>query len=154
MQALPVHLHQHWAGQHHLLPKHTDIFYFIIGCVLPLQEVALRQSLPSFSVLCYPHPYRSLLPHNVISPTTFWSSDWSYTLYLPLCASSSPSSIFHSGDVSSPFPFCIGYILDYVCHSGSLLNGGVSNTDSRSVFNLFFFFFFFFFVVNMIVVAT
>ena len=23
-QALPVHLHQHWAGQHRLLPKHTD----------------------------------------------------------------------------------------------------------------------------------
>ena len=50
------------------------LFYSILGCVLPLQEVALHQSLPSFSVLCYPHPYRSLLPHNVISPTTFWSS--------------------------------------------------------------------------------
>ena len=55
------------------------MFYSILGCVLPLQEVALRQSLPSFSVLCYPRPYRSLLPHNVISPTMFWSSDWSYT---------------------------------------------------------------------------
>ena len=51
------------------------LFYSIQGCVLPLQEVALRQSLPSFSVLCYPRPYRSLLPHNVISPTTFWSSN-------------------------------------------------------------------------------
>ena len=51
------------------------LFYSILGCVLPLQEEALRQSPPSFSVLCYPHPYRSLLPHNVISPTTFWSSD-------------------------------------------------------------------------------
>ena len=56
--------------------------YSILGCVLPLQEVALRQSPPSFSVLCYPCPYRSLLPHNVISPTTFWSSDWPYTLWL------------------------------------------------------------------------
>ena len=45
------------------------LLYSILGCVLPLQEVALRQSLPSFSVLCYPRPYRSLLPHNVISPT-------------------------------------------------------------------------------------
>ena len=25
-----------------------------------------------------------------------------------------PSIIFHSGDVSSPFPFCFGYVLDYV----------------------------------------
>ena len=30
------------------------LFYSILGCVLPLQEVALRQSPPSFSVLCYP----------------------------------------------------------------------------------------------------
>ena len=51
------------------------IFYSVLGCVLPLQKVALRQSLPSFSVLCYSRPYRSLLPHNIISPTTFWSSD-------------------------------------------------------------------------------
>ena len=49
-------------------------FYSILGCVLPLQEVALHQSPPSFSVLCYPCPYRSLLPHNVISPTPFWPS--------------------------------------------------------------------------------
>ena len=54
--------------------------FSILGCVLQLQEVALHQSLPSFSVLCYPRPYRSLLPHNVISPTMFWSSDWSYTI--------------------------------------------------------------------------
>ena len=102
--------------------------YSILGCVLPLQEVALRQNLPSFSVLCYPHPYRSLLPHNVISPTTFWSSGWSYTLCLPLCASNSLSIIFHSGDVSSPFPFRVGDVLDYVCHFGSLPNGGVTNS--------------------------
>ena len=53
---------------------YSILFYSILGCVLPLQEVALRQSLPSFSVLCCPRPYRSLLSHNVISPT-FWSSD-------------------------------------------------------------------------------
>ena len=86
------------------------LFYSILGCVLPLQEVALRQSPPSFSVLCCPCPYRSLLPHNVISPTTFWSSSRSYTLYLPLFTSNSPSIIFHSGDVSSPFPCRIGYV--------------------------------------------
>ena len=48
------------------------------------RKVALCQSPPSFSVLCYPCPYHSLLPHNVISLMTFWSSDWSYTLYLTL----------------------------------------------------------------------
>ena len=53
---------------------YSILFYSILGCVLPLQEVALRQSPPSFSVLCYPCPYRSLLPHNVISPTPIWSS--------------------------------------------------------------------------------
>ena len=58
-----------------LFPSPSILFYSVLGCVLPLQEVALRQSLPSFSVLCYPRPYRSLLPHNVISLTTFWSSD-------------------------------------------------------------------------------
>ena len=104
------------------------LFYSILGCVFPLQEVTLHQSLPSSSDLCYPRPYRSLLPHNVISPTTFWSSDLSYTLCLSLCACISPSIIFHSGDVSSPFPFRIGHVLDYACHSGSLPNGGVTNS--------------------------
>ena len=66
-----------------------SLFYSILGCVLPLQEVALCHSPPNFSVLCCPCPYRSLLPHNVISSTTFWSSNWSYTLYLPLCTSNS-----------------------------------------------------------------
>ena len=31
-----------------------------------------------------------------------------------------PSSIIHSGNVSSPIPFSIGYVLSYVCHSCSL----------------------------------
>ena len=86
----------------------------ILGCVFPLQEVALCQSPPTFSVLCCPCPYRSLLPHTVISPVTFWSSNWSYSLCLLLYTSNSPSIVFHSGDVSSSFPFCIGYVLDYV----------------------------------------
>ena len=50
-----------------------------------------------------------LFPH-IVSPTTFWSSSWPYTLYLLLCASNSPSIIFHLGDVSSPFPFCICHV--------------------------------------------
>ena len=58
---------------------HTDLCarlsYSILGCVLPLQEAALCQSPPTFSVLCYPCPYRFLFPHNVISPTAFWSSN-------------------------------------------------------------------------------
>ena len=37
------------------------IFYSILGCVFPLQEIALRQSAPTFSVLCSPCPYSSLL---------------------------------------------------------------------------------------------
>ena len=35
--------------------------------------------------------------------------------------------------MSSPFPFSIGYVLDYVCHSGSLPNGGVTNSVSLSI---------------------
>ena len=72
------------AMQDNDIERSTELllFYSILGCVLPLQEVALRQSPPSFSVLCCPCPYRSLLPHNVISPTPFWSSDCSH--FLPL----------------------------------------------------------------------
>ena len=32
------------------------LFYSILGCVLPLQEVAIRRSPPSFTVFCYPCP--------------------------------------------------------------------------------------------------
>ena len=42
-----------------------------------------------------------------------------------LRASSSPSTVFHSSDVSSLFPFCIDYVFDDVCQSGSLNNDGV-----------------------------
>ena len=125
---------------HHLLllDKHLHIikniikiiinnFYSILGCILPLQEVALCQSPTAFSVFCYPCPYRSLLPHNVIS-LTFWSSNWSYVLYLPLCTFNCPSFVFPSDNVSSPFPFHIGCIRGYVCHSGSLPYDGVRDS--------------------------
>ena len=108
-----------------------------VGCVLPLQRVALRQSPPTFSLICYPCPYRSLLPHNVISPMTFQSSNWSYALYLPLSASNSPSIIFLLGDVSSPFLFHICYILDYVCHFGSLPNDSVTDSVFWPTFSIF-----------------
>ena len=71
---------------------------------------------PTFSVLCYLCPFRSLLPHNVISPTTFLSSNWLY-LYLPLCVSDGPSIFIDSDDVSSPLPFHVGYVCDYVCQT-------------------------------------
>ena len=44
------------------------LFYSILSCVLPLQEVALCQSPPSFSVLCYPRPYRSLFRLEITVP--------------------------------------------------------------------------------------
>ena len=72
------------------------LFCSILGCVLPLQEVAIHQSPPIFYLHCSPSPYRFLLPHNVISPTKFRSSNWSYTLYQPLCASNDPSIVFQS----------------------------------------------------------
>ena len=35
--------------------------------------------------------------------------------------------------MSSPFPFRIGYVLDYVCHFGSLPNGGATNSFSLTL---------------------
>ena len=53
------------------------------------------------------------------------------------CASNSPSIIFHSGDVSSPSPFRIGYVSNYVCHSGSLPNGGATDSVFSLTFSIF-----------------
>ena len=96
--------------------KKSVLFCSILACVLPLQEVALRQSPSTLSVLCCLWSHCFLLPHNVISPVMFWSYKWSYALFLLPCAAKSLSVVFDLGNVSSPFPFCIGYILDYVCH--------------------------------------
>ena len=63
------------------------LFYSILGCVLPLQEVALCQSPPSFSVLCYPCTCSSLLPHYVISPCFGLPTDFTPSINLPLCGS-------------------------------------------------------------------
>ena len=110
------HIHRH-ATTDESLELH-DQFNSILSYVLPLQEVALHQSPPAFSVLCCPCSYRSLLPHNVI------------VLVLQLILR--PLMVFHSGDMSSPFPFRIGYVLDNVSHSGSLPSDGVAD----SVFKL------------------
>ena len=89
-----------------------------------------------YSILLYSSTAESTPPpeSNFLCPLLFLSiplpvcsSNWSYTLYLPLCASNSPSIIFHSGDVSSPFPLGIVYVLGYVCHFGSLPNDGLSD---------------------------
>ena len=39
--------------------------------------------------------------------------------------------------MSSPFPFRIGYVLDYVYHSGSLLNGGVTDFSFSLTLSIF-----------------
>ena len=85
------------------------LFCSILGCVFSVKEVALHQLSLSFAILDHTAP---CCPTVLSVLMTFWSSNWSYTLYLPFCASNSPSIIFHAGNVSSPFPFCIGYILD------------------------------------------
>ena len=94
----------------------TILFYSILGCVLPLQEVASARVFHLSLSLCYPHPYRSLLPRNVISPTTFGlptdltpSVCHSVLLIVHLLS-------FIRAMCPSPFPFHIGYALDYVCH--------------------------------------
>ena len=74
-------------------------------------------------LLCCTCP--SLLLHSVISQRHFGLlTGLILTLYLPLCAFDSTSIIFHLGDVSSPFPFRIGYMLDSVY----LRNDGVMDS--------------------------
>ena len=75
-----------------LLPSPMDWtrrwgFCSILGCVLPVQEVALCRSRPTLFVLCCPRLCHSLLPHGVICPTIFWICNWSYAFHLPFCAS-------------------------------------------------------------------
>ena len=120
---------------HPLVWRDSSVLFYSRLCPSTVGSSPKQES--SNFALCYPCPNLSLLPHNVISPMTFWSSDWSYTLYLPLCASNSPSIIFHSSHVSNPFPFCIGYVLDYVCHSGSLSNDDVTDSVFSLTFSIF-----------------
>ena len=92
----------------------SRIHYSILGCVLPLQEVALRQSPLSFSVLCYPCPYRSLLP-------TMSSLKRRYGLPTDLTPFICHSVLlvvhllsFRRATCPAHFPFRIGYALNYV----------------------------------------
>ena len=101
--------------------------YSILGCVLPLQE---SSPLPEPSIFL--RPLLSLSIPLPVAPQCHLSNDiLVFRLILhPLSdtsfsASNSPSIIFHSGDVSSLFPFRTGYVLNYVCHSGTLPNDGV-----------------------------
>ena len=98
------------------------LFCSILGCVLPLQEVAFRQSplqlSLSFVILVYTAPCcptMSCLQRRFGPPTDITPFIYHSVLL------NSPSIIFHTGDVSSPFPFRVGYVLDYVCHSGLCL---------------------------------
>ena len=61
-----------------------------------------------------PAPLHSHPLHLTQFPSTFIIAH----PYLPLCDCNSQSIVFHSIDVSSPCPFCIGCVLDYVCHPG------------------------------------
>ena len=93
----------------------------VLFCSRLCPSTAGSSPLPESSNFLCPLLSLSIPPPDVISPTTFWTSDWSYTLYLPLCASNSPPIVFHWGDVSSPFPFRVGYMMDYVCQCGCLV---------------------------------
>ena len=55
-------IHSHILGKTGESVVCTALFYSILGCVLPLQDVALRKSPPTVSVLCYPCPNRPTMP--------------------------------------------------------------------------------------------
>ena len=59
-----------------------------------MHEAALWQGPPSFSVLYCLCPHRSQLSHHAVYLTTLLSSNWSYALCLPLCASNGPSTVW------------------------------------------------------------
>ena len=59
-----------------------------LGFVDPLQDVALHQCLPSWSVCCFTNPGGSLLLRYVILPSSAWSSSRPLpSPRLPICAS-------------------------------------------------------------------
>ena len=94
------------------------LFYSTLGCGLPLQEVTLGQSPPTFC------PLLSLFTLLHIAPQYHLSNGALVCQLIvhPLSATNLllivPFIIFHSGNVSSPIPFHTGYVLDYACHSG------------------------------------
>ena len=61
----------------HLTQTYVNKTPFSRHCVLSHSRLCpstAGRSPPTFFVLCCPCPYISLMPHNVISPTTFWLS--------------------------------------------------------------------------------
>ena len=77
----------------------------------------------SFKFFC---PLLSLSINSLLPPQCHLPKD--VLVFQPILHPLSATLCFDSGDVSSPFPFRIGYALDYVCHSGSLPNGGVADS--------------------------
>ena len=74
-------------------------------------EVAPRQISPLLSVFRFPWPCSSQPLFDIISPPSFWFSLRALCVsHLPLCASDSPSIVFHTCYIiSCPFPFQFGY---------------------------------------------
>ena len=104
------------------------LFYSLLGYVLPLQEVALCQSRPSFSVLCNPPccpTMSSLQPCFGLLTDFIPSACHSVLLIVHLLS-------FIQAMCPAHFHFHIGYVLDCVFHSDALPNDGVTN----SVFQL------------------
>ena len=93
-----------------------------LGCVTPLLEVALRQIPPLLSTLCFSWPCSSQPLLDIISPPSFGSSPRSLSVsHLPLCASDSPSIIFHACYMSCPFPFQFCYFFQDIIYFCSLI---------------------------------
>ena len=103
----------------------------ILGSVLSLQEVVLRRSPSTFSILCYSCgscPFPDAPQCHLSNKVFFLSSKWFYTIVIPFCASNGSASIIHSYNVSSLFPFRCCHVFHNVCHAGPLLNNGVSDS--------------------------
>ena len=116
--------------KHSPLDRSCDLSYSILfySRLCPSTAIkALYQSPPSFSVLHYPCPYHSLLPHNVTSP--FLCPLLSLSIPLPvapqchlsdLSLSLSFAILVHTAPcrpTMSPLPFSV---LHYPCPYGSL----------------------------------
>ena len=79
-----------------------------LGCVLPLLEVALRQTPPLLSISRFSRPYYFPLPLlDVIVPSSSRSFSGHLSVSdLPLSTSYCPSVVFQACHMSSPLPFC------------------------------------------------
>ena len=115
-----------------LYPFSNAVFFQIFSILICSKAEGVFYSVLFYSRLCpstagsSPPPVLQLslsfaiLVYTAPCCPTMSSLQWRFSLPTDLtpCASNSPSTIFHSGDVSSPFPFHTGYVSDYVCHFG------------------------------------